>query len=101
MYRILRHFEWWRIKQGYGLSPIRSDREMKALLEFCTNELKDTEHMELNPDRKRVYETTIQLYNNWVVKGEFIPIKFKPVKQTKEYFDPHHFVEDHVGWYWN
>lgn len=97
----LPHREPYRIKRGYGLSPIRTNKEMKALLEFCRNELKQTEIMKLNPERKRIYETTIELYENWAVDGEYKPIKFKPVPQSKEYYDPQHFIDDHCGWYWN
>lgn len=97
----MKHFEWWRIKQGYGLSPIRTDREMKALLDFCRNELKDAKHMKLNPDRKRIYETTIKLYEQWVTNVEYEPIKFKPVKKLNSYYEPHSFISDHCDWFWN
>lgn len=95
------HTEAYRIKKGYGLSPIRNKREMKALLEFCRNELKDKEQMKLNPDRKRIYATTLKLYDQWVSDERYEPVKFKPVKQLTEYYEPHTFINDHCEWYWN
>lgn len=96
--------EPYRIKIGVGLSPVRSNREMKALIEFCYSELEDTEHMELNPERKRVYEMTVKLYEQGLSDDPAIFAKihqFKPVKTAPMYNDVDNFIEDHVGWYWN
>jgi hypothetical protein len=99
-----RFFESYRIKIGVGLSPLRNENEYKALLEFCRNELKDTENMKLNPERKRIYETTLLLDREWNRKWDdnSVPfVEFKPVGRTKRYCDPMDFIQDHVGWYWN
>ena len=75
-----RFSEPFRIRHGWGLRAIRTDKEMRALLAFCTEELKDTEHMNLNPKRKEVYEITIALQNDVMVDE---------------------WIEDHIGWYWS
>ena len=73
--------EPYRIRIGFGLSPIRNKRELKALIAFCKEELKYKPSMKLNPERKKVYEETISAYENdyWV----------------------HDYIREHVGWYWN
>ena len=83
VYRIRTRFsEPYRIRMGWGLRAIRTDKEMRALLAFCTEELKDTEHMNLNPKRKEVYKTTVKL------------IKEDSILQDE-------YIEEHIGWYWS
>lgn len=95
-----RFSESYRIKIGCGLSPIRSDREYEAVIEFCKEQLKDKKHMKLNPDRKRIYETTVKLDKNWK-KGVGDIIKFTEPTPERLYNDPFDFIEDHAGWYWS
>lgn len=77
-----RFSEPYRIRIGTGLSPIRSKREMKALIKFCKEELKDKKHMKLNPDRKAVYLDTIRLYD---LQGSQL----------------YSYINEHIGYYWN
>lgn len=82
--------EPYRIKRGFGLSPIRNDRELKALISFCFLELEDEEHMKLNPRRKKVYENTIKLYYDEEVKVG-----------KRLYYSVYDYIDDNVAWYWN
>lgn len=75
--------EAYRIRHGYGLSPIRNKRELRALIEFCREELKDVEHMKLNPERREAYEKTVKLY------------------EEGEYGELYYYIKDHCAWYWN
>lgn len=74
--------EPYRIRIGVGLSPIRNQRELKALIAFCEEALKDKKHMRLNPERRDIYEQTVRLYKE---------------------DDPHfiYFVSSNCGWYWS
>jgi hypothetical protein len=93
----------YRIERGWGLDAIRSDKELEAVIKFCKNELLDTEYMELNPERKRVYEMTILLYEQSLSSDREVYAKlhdFEPVKKSS-YNDVEDFITDHVGWYWN
>jgi hypothetical protein len=81
----------YRIKNGWGLSPIRNNRELKALIWFCENELKDKEHMRLNPGRKLVYKNTIKL-----AKGEHVK-KYR----TQSHYTLYEYIDEKVDWYWN
>ena len=74
--------EAYRIRCGYGLSLIRSKREMKALIDFCNGELNNKELMKYNPDRSGVYKETVRLY------------------KTKD-FKLYQYIEQHYDWYWN
>lgn len=74
--------EPYRIRTGFGLSPIRNKREEKALIDFCVEELKDTKHMNLNPDKRDVYKSTVVFYkDNGCID--------------------HYFVNENCGWYWS
>lgn len=92
--------EAYRIRIGCGLRVVRSNREYKALIEFCREQLCDVEHMKLNPDRKRVYETTIMLHECWESDNSKI-IKFKLNGRVSFYNEPYDFIDDHVGYYWS
>lgn len=57
--------EAYRIRHGWGLRPIRNKRELKALIDFCRQELKEPQYQKNYPENKKakeVYETTIELY---------------------------------------
>lgn len=89
--------EPYRIRTGFGLSALRSKREIKALIAFCEGQLKDEDHMKLNPDRKAIYESTVQLYKT---DGKCV-INLPHYKAPRTYHDPGSFVDDHIGWYWS
>lgn len=93
----------YRIERGFGLDAIRSDKELRAVVKFCREELKDKEYMELNPERKRIYEMTIILYEQSLSEDMKICTKlhdFEPIKQDK-YNDVEEFISDYAGWFWN
>lgn len=116
--------EAYRIEIGVGLSPIRNERELKALIKFCRNEIKDREHMKLNPARDELYKATIKLYewqnddhevkmtvnkdNSIKITGvRYIKLKNEAFKGDGEfrlkkgYSILDDLIEDHIGWYWN
>ena len=90
--------EPYRIRHGFGLSPLRNKGELRALIDFCKEELKDKEHMKLNVQRRDIYKETIYLYN-LMAKND------SPKKgyyfAGKRYMTLMEFVEDYIGWYWN
>jgi hypothetical protein len=71
----------YRIRHGYGLEVLRNEREVKALYEFCKNELES--RLFLDPKCKEIYQTTVDLYGDG---------------SNNDFYD---YVEKHVGWYWN
>lgn len=100
IYRIRYHLsESYRIRVGRGLNPIRNKREMRALIRFCQEELKDKEHMKLNPDREELYRSTIALYGNAekVVLGKDSYLD----GAGRTYHNVFDIIEDHAGWYWS
>lgn len=74
--------EPYRIRNGWGLSPLRSKREVNALVAFIEEELKDKKHMKLNLARWDIYKETLRLHK----------------ASDAEFYS---YVEDHVGWYWS
>lgn len=98
--------EAYRIEIGVGLSPIRSNREHKALIKFCENELKDKARMRLNPERSKIYRFTLMLDKQGKSDNPKTYTKIHELQLHKEepkrhYNDVNTFIEDHVGWYWN
>lgn len=90
----------YRIEKGFGLSAIRSERELKAVVNFCSKELENTENMKLNPERKDIYEMTITLYKQGLSRDT--NVFTKPHKFGDAYYnDVEEFINDYVGWYWN
>jgi len=74
--------EAYRIRNGWGLSPLRNKRELKALIEFCKEQLKEEHIQKYNPDKKLVFETTIKMYE---------------LGNSNFYY----YVNDNVGHYWS
>jgi len=76
-----RFSEPYRIKVGFGLSPLRNNREMKALIEFCREELRE-DHIQLNLAKMDIYEETIRMY-----ESDDLGLTY--------------YIDDHCGWYWS
>lgn len=76
--------EPFRIRKGYGLSPIRNGRELKALIDFCEAELKEG-YMKLNLAKQDVLTETIRLYRG----------------SDLDQMHLHHYIDEHVGYYWS
>lgn len=94
-YRILsRISEPYRIRNGFGLSPIRNKRELKALIRFCESQLKEIHIQELNPKKKEVLETTIELYQ---AELDQLPI----IRDKWSYVNIHEYIRDNIGYYWS
>jgi len=74
--------EAYRIEHGWGLSPIRNNRELKALIKFCRKELEDIEHMNLNMAKCDAFVKTVELYE---------------VDSPKLY----EHINESIGWYWS
>lgn len=89
--------EPYRIRHGFGLSPIRNQRELKALIAFCEHELTE-EYIKNNEELKRVYEFTIKLYK---APLEFLPLYFKENNRLMPYVSVSQFIRDHANYYWS
>ena len=74
--------ESYRILHGWGLSPIRNNRELKALIEFCHKELERDKETRLYPKRKEIFLVTIDLYNT-------------------DSMHLNEYINDNIDWYWN
>jgi len=94
--------EPYRIRQGYGLSPIRTQRELRALKDFCLGQLKEKHIQEFNPQQKQVYESTVDIINK--EKTDSIgPGTYLELCDCHEvpYWNSQNFIDDHVGHYWS
>jgi hypothetical protein len=62
IHKIRSHFsETYRIRNGFGIWPIRTLREATALYDFCMKELntRPVRERKLNPDRFQIYKEYI------------------------------------------
>lgn len=92
--------ETYRIRNGFGLSPIRNERELKALIKFCKSQVKDWHDYNLYPSKhKWVALVTIRMYERGNVSDILFIKKFNPDGQ--DYMSIYDFIEDHVGYYWS
>jgi len=90
--------ETYRIRHGFGITILRNEREIKALYNFCKEELEDIDHMLLNKERQDIYKATIDLIDI----GNSQDLYKLPVKLGKrKYYNLFELVEEHIGWYWN
>lgn len=92
--------EPYRIRTGAGLRVIRSRRELTAVVDFCKEALKDKKHMNLNPDRKELYNATINL-DKW---GKKVHLRNKLLLDhshgQSDFYDIMDLIEKFFGWYW-
>jgi hypothetical protein len=93
-----RYSEPYRIRYGWGLSPIRNVRELKALIDFCQNELKDRKHMKLNRERYCIYSATVKLYR--LTEKGTVP-RSGMYFNGKKYINIYQLIQEYIGWYWN
>ena len=91
--------ESYRIKNGFGLSPIRNKRELKALIKFCENQLKEEHIQKYNPKKKWVFEVTIAMYYSDNVRDILFNNYFNP--EEYDYIDIYSFIEDNLNDYWS
>lgn len=104
IHRIKYKFSYaYRTRCGHGISVIRSEKDLKAIVDFCRQELEDKEMMDLNPDRKKIYEMTVKLYEQNQSDEREVYTKLHPFTSVhqEQYNDVEDFIDDHVRWYWN
>jgi len=79
-----KYSEPYRIKNGYGLSPIRNKRELKALIKFCKDNIKYYEEAGFTDSNNlEVWKETVRLYEN---------------DKYEELYD---YIDLHCGEYWS
>lgn len=87
------------------MSAVRSDKELKAIYEFCKEELCDSPNLNMveNSDRKKIYEMTVILYEQGLSDDREVYTKLHEfeIPQQKMYNDVEDFINSCVGWYWN
>jgi len=54
--------EPYRIRHGFGLSVIRSERELKALIDFCNLNISDCKETGLSSSFLKTWKNTVELY---------------------------------------
>lgn len=91
--------EPYRIRHGFGLSPVRNNRELKALIRFCQDEL-DRATVEQLADKVNkhleIFYYTIKLYEE---QGNY---SFEGVKYDGvTYLSIYDFINQHIDYYWN
>lgn len=91
--------EPYRIRVGFGLSPIRNNREMRALIQFCKDQLKEEHIQKYNPKIKWVYEVTIAMWENGNARDILFNKEFNP--DDHDYMDIYYFIAEHCGYYWS
>ena len=94
--------ETTRIKRGYGLRPIRNERELKALIKFCKRALNE-KHMYLNASYTKhdwVWFTTIKLYEDdeSPTSLRLLAHRYNTVPFILDVWD---FIENYSDWYWD
>lgn len=67
-----------------------------ALKGFCSHQLENVEHMKQNPERKEVYEKTIQLIND-MERMDFTDA-MKIDNQSDKFWS---YFGSHIGYYWD
>lgn len=91
IYKLRNKFdEAYRIRHGFGLSPIRSKRELRALIAFCKNEL-DQGYESSFLD---TYRETLRLY-------EIAQKANKLDEPHMHWADLYKYIEMHTAEYWS
>lgn len=91
--------EPYRIKNGYGLRAVRNERELKALIKFCKNELKEEHIQKYDLKRKWIYEVTIAMYENGNVRDLLFNKEFN--SDDFDYLSINEFINNYADWYWS
>lgn len=90
--------EPYRIRVGRGLAPIRSEREARALFEFC---LYEVEHTDYDLGRHEIFVNTIFLYEYQDEEDWRMIECYCPNHSGIKYWSFYEYVTDHAGWYWS
>lgn len=101
-----RFSEPYRIRNGWGLSPLRNRRELKALVKFCDDYISGKTSLpgqpELNPIRTDIYLNTVML-----AKGALSYTRCQCQRcdmkdgNIQAYHNVYDYVQNHCGWYWS
>ena len=95
-----RYSETYRIRNGFGLNPIRNKRELKALIKFCKSQVKDWKESGRIPSKHLwVALVTIRMYERGNVRDLLFIKKYNPTGW--DYYSIWDFIEDHSGYYWS
>lgn len=105
-------FEYRRIRQGYGIWPIRNKYEAKALYDFCKQQFQESslDHIELNKKRFRVYRAYMEVYDfEFNNAREFRNYKMLDVNNPftitingeKHSTNTYCLARDLAGWFWS
>lgn len=91
--------EIFRIRNGFGIWPIRNLREATALYNFCMNEINNrpVRERKLNPERFQIYKEYCRLYR-WT-----LGVRKQPIVERggKSYINMYDFARDFAGWFWS
>lgn len=83
LYKLRSQFdEPFRIRHGFGLSPVRSTCELEALIDFCRGQLQEEYIIKYNPTKHDVLIETVRLYDT----------------NGTELYD---YINNHVPYYWS
>ena len=91
--------EPYRIRNGWGLSPIRNKRELKALIKFCEEQLEDKKLMRLNLHLEELYSLTVKIYYEYpkLTDGMLEVYKYN----GRRYYDVYTLIKDNARYYWS
>ena len=86
--------EPYRIRHGFGLSVLRSNRELRALIDFCRSTLKEYREAKFTSSFMKTWAKTIKLYEDMEDCSD-LSDKFLAELELERYID-NHFKE-----YWS
>jgi len=88
--------ESFRIKNGFGLSPIRNERELKALIKFCKTMLKDYKQYGFESSNMKIWKKTVELYE-WAIFEDTL----NELKIYDKWAKLYKYIEDNSQSYWS
>jgi len=111
-FKTLFKYPYQRVRYGYderikwGFSSY-FENMLKPLEELCRDELKDTEHMDLNPDRKKIYTETLRLikraeaeeWKQYTKLKNGYSMDWKGEARAKE--KRNIYIAKHIEYYWD
>lgn len=97
-----RFSECYRIRNGWGIYPIRTKRECKALYDFCKRQIEESNPSISREKRLSIYRKYMEIYDLdleacppyvYCDCGECLP--------THPYQNAIEYAQDHAGWFWS
>jgi hypothetical protein len=92
-----------RVKRGYDDRIMWEldgyfEQFIPSIKDFCNEQLSDKEHMSYNPERKEVFEKTVELIKDYEIHQESLDDYFEyPNSQSRLWS----YIGDKIGYFWD